>query len=79
MKKGSSLLPAGITAVAGEFEHGDAISILDEQGREFARGLTNYSNRECAKLAGCSSKEIAQKIGSKNYDEVVHRDNIVLL
>lgn len=78
-QKGSSLLPAGITAVAGKFERGDAISILDEDGHELARGLANYSSRECVKLAGCSSKEIAQKIGSKNYDEVVHRDNIVLL
>lgn len=78
-QKGSSLLPAGITAVAGQFERGDAISILDETGRELARGLANYSSKECAKLAGCSSQEIAQKIGSKNYDEVVHRDNIVLL
>lgn len=79
VEKGSSLLPAGIIAVAGEFEPGDAVSILDEKGVEFARGLANYSSRECVKLAGCSSKEIVQKIGSKNYDEVIHRDNIVLL
>ncbi len=78
-EKGSSLLPIGITGVAGEFERGDAISILDEKDREIARGLTNYSSKECTKLAGCSSAEIAAKIGSKNYDEVVHRDNIVLL
>ncbi len=79
IEKGSSLLPAGVVGVAGEFERGDAISILDESGRELARGLANYSSSECAKLAGCSSHEIAQKIGSKNYDEVVHRNNIVLL
>ena len=79
VQKGSSLLPAGIIGVAGEFERGDAISILDEKDCEVARGLTNYSSIECGKLAGCSSAQIAQKIGSKNYDEVVHRDNIVLL
>lgn len=79
VQKGSSLLPAGIIGVAGEFERGDAISILDEKDCEVARGLTNYSSAECGKLAGCSSAQIAQKIGSKNYDEVVHRDNIVLL
>lgn len=79
VQKGSSLLPAGIVGVAGEFERGDAISILDEKGSEIARGLTNYSSQECRKLAGCISTQIAQKIGSKNYDEVVHRDNIVLL
>ena len=78
-QKGSSLLPIGITGVAGEFERGDAISVLDEQNREIARGLTNYSSEECAKLAGCASADIAKKIGSKNYDEVIHRDNIVLL
>ncbi len=78
-EKGSSLLPIGIIGVAGEFERGDAISILDEKDHEIARGLSNYSSAECAKLAGCSSADIAKKIGSKNYDEVVHRDNIVLL
>ena len=78
-EKGSSLLPAGITAVAGEFEAGDAISILDEAGQEFARGLVNYSSKECRKIAGCRSEDIAKKIGYKNYDEAVHRDNIVLL
>lgn len=79
VQKGSSLLPIGVTGVAGTFERGDAISILDEKGHEFARGLTNYSSQDCAKIAGCSSAEIAQKMGSKNYEEVVHRDNIVLL
>ena len=78
-EKGSSLLPAGIVAVGGEFEAGDAISILDEKGVEFARGLANYSDKECRKIAGCRSEEIAKKIGYKNYDEAVHRDNIVLL
>ena len=78
-EKGSSLLPAGITAVAGEVEAGDSISILDEAGQEFARGLVNYSSKECRKIAGRRSEEIAKKIGYKNYDEAVHRDNIVLL
>ncbi len=78
-EKGSSLLPAGVVAVGGEFEAGDAISILDEKGVEFARGLANYSDKECRKIAGCRSEEIAKKIGYKNYDEAVHRDNIVLL
>ena len=78
-EKGSSLLPAGIVAVGGEFEAGDAVSILDEKGVEFARGLANYSDKECRKIAGCRSEEIAKKIGYKNYDEAVHRDNIVLL
>lgn len=78
-EEGSSLLPAGIVAVGGEFEAGDAISIVDENGVEFARGLANYSDKECRKIAGCRSEDIAKKIGYKNYDEAVHRDNIVLL
>ena len=79
LEKGASLLPVGVVSVSGAFERGDAVAIVDECGREIARGLANYSSRECAKLAGCSSTEIAQKIGSKNYDEIVHRDNIVLI
>lgn len=78
-KKGSSLLPAGITAVEGVFEAGDAVYILDESGREFARGLANYSSKDCRKIAGLKSEYIAKKLGFKNYDEAVHRDNIVLL
>lgn len=79
VRQGASLLPIGVTGVAGEFERGDAISILDGAGHEIARGLTNYSSVQCAKLAGSTSKDISKKIGSKNYDEIVHRDNIVLL
>ena len=78
-EKGSSLLPAGITAVEGEFEAGDAVYILDESGKELARGLANYSSDDCRKIAGLKSEEIAKKLGFKNYDEAVHRDNIVLL
>lgn len=76
---GASLLPAGITAVEGDFEAGDAVYILDERGKEFARGLANYSAKDCRKIAGLKSEEISKKLGFKNYDEAVHRDNIVLL
>lgn len=77
--KGSSLLPIGVTAVNGTFEAGDCISVLDENDHEIARGLTNYSAEECRKIAGLSSAQIGTKIGYKNYDELIHRDNIVLL
>ncbi len=79
VKQGASLLPIGVIEVSGKFERGDAISVVSEQGQEIARGLTNYSSSQCTQLAGCSSADIAQKIGSKNYDEIIHRDNIVLL
>lgn len=78
-QKGASLLAAGMTGVAGEFDVGDIIGIFDESGVEFAKGMVNYSSRDCAKILGCQSEEIAKKLGGKNYDEVVHRDNIVVL
>lgn len=79
LEKGASLLPIGVTGVVGTFERGDSISILDENGHEIARGLTHYSSEVCLKIAGCTAQEITRKIGSKNYEEIVHRDNIVLL
>ncbi len=78
-QKGSSLLPAGIVAVEGLFEVGDTVSIVTEKGEEFARGIANYSAKDCLKIIGCCSPDIARKLGYKNYDEVIHRDNIVLL
>lgn len=78
-QKQASLLAAGMTAVAGAFGVGDVIGIFDDKGTEFARGLANYSSADCAKILGCQSEEIAKKVGGKNYEEVVHRDNIVLL
>lgn len=78
-EQGASLLPAGIAAVEGEFDAGDAIYILDSSGKEIARGLANYASAECRRIAGLKSEDIAKKLGFKNYDEAVHRDNIVLL
>lgn len=78
-EQGASLLPSGVVAVEGEFEAGDAIFILDASGKEIARGLANYSSADCRKIAGLKSEEIVKKLGFKNYDEAIHRDNIVLL
>ena len=78
-EKDSSLLPAGVVEVIGNFEPGDTISVCDASGKEVARGLVNYSATDSRKIMGCRSEEIAKKIGFKNYDELVHRDNIVLL
>lgn len=78
-QKGASLLAAGITGVAGEFDVGDVISVFDENGAEFAKGMVNYSSADCGKILGCQSEDIAKKLGGKNYDEVIHRDNIVIL
>lgn len=78
-KGSASLLAAGIASVTGHFDVGDVVSILDADGVEVAKGITHYSSADCAKIMGCQSGEIAKKLGYKNYDEVIHRDNIVLL
>jgi len=74
----SSLLPAGVVSVDGAFDVGDVVRIVDDAGREVARGLVNYSSRDIAKIVGCSTQEIEKRLGYKYYDEVVHRDNLVL-
>lgn len=76
---GCSILPIGITAVAGTFEAGNTISVLDAEGHELARGLSHYSSDELELLKGCRSSEIEERIGHKAYDEVIHRDDLVIL
>lgn len=79
LKRGKSLLPSGITGIAGEFEAGDAVSCEDEAGRVFAKGLTNYNSRELIRIKGKKTSEILAILGYKDYDEVIHRDNLVLV
>lgn len=79
LESGSSLLAAGISAVEGEFEQGNTIRIVTVTGREIARGLVNYSADDCRRIVGAHTDEISAILGSKPYDEVVHRDNMVLL
>ena len=78
-RKGKSLLPSGITAVHGDFESGDAVACVDKSGREFAKGLVNYSSEAIAKIKGLKTSEIQKTLGYKDYDEVIHRDNLVIL
>ena len=77
--QGRSLLPAGVTAVSGEFRRGELVSIAGPDGREFARGLVNYPSGDAARLVGLSSREIAETLGYREENELVHRDNLVLL
>ncbi|MEK6777159.1 MAG: glutamate 5-kinase [bacterium] len=79
LKKGRSLLPSGIKAVSGRFEIGDPVSCLGPQGEEIARGLVNYHSHEIEKIMGKKTKEIEKILGYKYYDEVIHRDNLVIL
>ena len=78
-RKGKSLLPSGITAVHGDFESGDAVACVDNSGREFAKGLVNYSSEAIGKIKGLKTSEIQKTLGYKDYDEVIHRDNLVIL
>jgi len=72
-------LPAGIVGVRGDFSAGDAITLIDPSGREIARGLARYATRDVAKLAGAATKDITEILGFHGGDEVVHRDDLVVL
>ena len=78
-KKGKSLLPSGIVAIEGVFEQGDSVRCLDQEGREVAVGLVNYSSTDLEKIRGLHTDSIAEVLGFKESDEVVHRDNLVLV
>ncbi|HVL10924.1 MAG TPA: glutamate 5-kinase [Gemmata sp.] len=79
VEQGKSLLPVGVTAVEGEFGKGDVVSIHDPDGAEVARGLSNYSSADAAKLRGKPTDQIATLLGSVPYHELVHRDNLVVV
>ena len=79
LHSGSSLLAAGIQAVEGSFDQGNTVSIVNQEGWEIARGLANYNSGDLAKIKGLHTHEIAAVLGHKTYDEIVHRDNMVLL
>lgn len=78
-KRGKSLLPSGIIGVSGDFEFGDAVRCVDESDAEFARGLTNYSTEEVDLIKGKQTDQIEPLLGYMYYDEVIHRDNLVIL
>ena len=74
-----SLLAIGVLEVVGEFEKGDVVAIRDPAGNEFARGLTNYSTADARQIRGLRTHDARQALGSAVYDEVIHRDNLVLI
>jgi glutamate 5-kinase len=78
VRQGKSLLPAGILEVFGGFKKGAPVSLMDPDGQTFAVGLTNYSSRDINRIKGKKTQEIAQSLGHKDYDEVIHRDNLVV-
>jgi glutamate 5-kinase len=78
VRRGKSLLPAGILEVFGGFRKGAPVHLMDTDGQTFAVGLTNYSSRDIGRIKGKQTQEIAQALGHKDYDEVIHRDNLVI-
>jgi len=78
VNKGRSLLAIGLVEVVGAFHKGDIVALADEQGREIARGLSNYGAADLVRIKGLRTEQIAQALGHCPYAAVVHRDNIAL-
>lgn len=79
LKTGKSLLPSGIVRVEGEFDTGDAVYFVDLNGNRIAKGIVNYSSQDMERIKGRKTSEIETILGYKYSDEVVHRDNLVVL
>ena len=77
-QNGKSLLPSGVVRVEGAFEMGNTVCVTGPDGKQIARGITNYAAEELKKIMGKQTGEIATVLGNKDYDEVVHRNNLVL-
>ncbi len=79
VERGKSLLPAGISAIRGKFGLGDPVACVDAAGNEVARGLVNYTSDAVSRIVGLPTREIAQVLGYSNGNEVIHRDDLVLV
>jgi len=77
--QGRSLLPAGVTAARGRFDRGDTVSVLAADGAEIARGIVAYSDVDAGRIMGRKSSEIADILGFRGRDEMIHRDDLVLM
>ncbi|MGE5390499.1 MAG: glutamate 5-kinase [Deltaproteobacteria bacterium] len=76
LNRGKSLLPSGVVGVEGEFDRGAVVAVCAADGREIARGMVNYSSEEIRLIAGKKSTEIDKILDGKDYDEVIHRNNL---
>jgi glutamate 5-kinase len=76
--KGRSLLPIGVVRVSGSFSKGDVVALHDLEGSEFARGLTNYAASDAERIVGLRTEQISEVLGTLPYEEIVHRDNLVV-
>jgi glutamate 5-kinase len=77
--QGRSLLPIGVLQALGSFGKGDVVALVDAEGTEFARGLTNYSADDARRICGLRTEQIADVLGALPYEEIVHRDNLVVI
>ena len=77
--EGKSLLPVGVRSIEGDFEPGDVVACLDPEGKECARGLINYSSSDARRIMGQPSNKIADILGTMTEEELVHRDNLIIL
>ncbi len=78
-ERGKSLLPSGLVEVEGQFQAGEVVALAESEGQEFARGLVNYDAGELRKIRGAKTRDIEKALGYKGFDEVIHRDNLVVL
>jgi glutamate 5-kinase len=78
-KQGRSLLAIGVVRVSGGFSKGDVVALCDADGAEFARGLCNYSAVDVERIRGLRTEQIGEVLGGLPYEEVIHRDNLVIV
>jgi glutamate 5-kinase len=79
LRSGKSLLPAGVVAVSGRFARGDTVSVLDREGVEVARGMIAYNDRDASRIVGKRSADIEALLGFRGRDEIIHRDDLVMM
>jgi glutamate 5-kinase len=79
VNRGKSLLPGGIVRVEGSFKVGDCVTCVDIGGNAFARGLVKYSSGQLDRIKGLKTSQIESVLGHKDYDEVIHRDDLVII
>lgn len=79
VNKGKSLLPGGVVKIQGSFKIGDCVTCVDSSGNAFARGLVKYSSADLDRIKGLKTSQIESVLGRKDYDEIIHRDDLVIL
>ena len=79
LKRGSSLLPAGVVAIEGDFERGDPVLVQGPDDQDLAKGLSAYDAADARRILGQRTEQIAAVLGYRGRDELIHRDDLVLL